>query len=641
MGIKVKIGILVGIPIFGIIILMIVGWQSMAGMVNAREGFFENSFNPIVNNEIPNLIGTHQTVSLILNADRDAHQAVIAERASIVTALEETDENYKKANADNIENINQVEERMAKAAANFKSEEMKKIYAQFQKDFASWKTASRKVVAYANNPSKMKFAPKISNGSAKKAFNQMRDLMDQLQGLYEKEVAEMLTNIENQKVQAQSFGEEMEANASSSIRVFIVIVIVFTLIAAILGFFIALMITRPLTDLNDTVKTVQETGKLSERVIVKSKDEVGQTAEAFNSLMESIQQAISEITEVINGLANGNLTLRVTGEQRGDLVELKDHTNQSVDMLSSIISQVRNASEQVKVSSVELSSSAQSLASGTSEQAASLEEASASMNEIGGQTKQNTDNAVQAQQLTDQTMQVVQRANTQMDEMMTSMKEINTTSANMSKIIKVIDEIAFQTNLLALNAAVEAARAGKYGKGFAVVAEEVRNLAARSAEAAKNTTELIDNSTKEVEKGVSNAERTAEVLTEISESVQKANDMVSEIASASKEQTSGIEEINRGLNQANEVVQQNSSISEETASASDELSSQADQMQVLMSKFQLETGNLSVPVVEDQLTSPQIETEPRPELQYDPPRESPAPRADKTIVLDDQEFGKY
>jgi methyl-accepting chemotaxis protein len=209
------------------------------------------------------------------------------------------------------------------------------------------------------------------------------------------------------------------------------------------------------------------------------------------------------------------------------------------------------------------------------------------MDEISSQTEQNNKNAIQARQLTNETLNIVQQSVLQMEKMLKSMNEIDETSKSVAKVIKVIDEIAFQTNLLALNAAVEAARAGKYGKGFAVVAEEVRNLANRSAEAAKNTTDLIENSTKEVANGVDNAEKTAGRLAEINESVKKANDIVSEITEASGQQSMGIKEVNAGLNQVNSIVQQNSSISEETAAASTELSTQSTRMHEIMSQFRL------------------------------------------------------
>lgn len=370
----------------------------------------------------------------------------------------------------------------------------------------------------------------------------------------------------------------------------IIVLLGLSAVLTIIGLVITRMIISLLYELKNLVVTVVEKGDFSARLETKQSDEVGDMVRSFNLLVSSINEAITEINNVMESVSTGDFTVHVESEQRGDLERLKNSINNSIALLGVTIANVRETSEQVEIGTQQLSQSAQALASGATEQAASIEEISSTTNIIGSQTKSNAENADLARQITAETLQVVESGNRKMEEMLESMKKINTTSTNVSKVIKAIDEIAFQTNLLALNAAVEAARAGKYGKGFAVVAEEVRNLASRSAEAAKDTTELIETSIKEVESGVTNSDQAAEALAEITNSVAKINDLVDEIAAASQEQTSGIDEINKGLNQINSVVQQNSSISEETASSSDELTAQATELKNQIARFKLKHG---------------------------------------------------
>ncbi|MCP4611579.1 MAG: methyl-accepting chemotaxis protein [Planctomycetes bacterium] len=249
-----------------------------------------------------------------------------------------------------------------------------------------------------------------------------------------------------------------------------------------------------------------------------------------------------------------------------------------ISALKKIINALGEGSEQVSSASGQVSSASQSLAEGSTEQAAGLEETSSSLEEMASMTKQNADNAQQANTLASEAQKAANNGTEAMERMGTAINDIQKSSDETAKIIKVIDEIAFQTNLLALNAAVEAARAGEAGKGFAVVAEEVRNLAMRSAEAAKNTSAMIEESVKNSKNGVDIAEEVGKVLEEIVQSVGKTNDLVSEIAAASQEQAQGIDQVNTAMAQMDKVTQQNAANAEESASASEELSAQAESM---------------------------------------------------------------
>ena len=250
-----------------------------------------------------------------------------------------------------------------------------------------------------------------------------------------------------------------------------------------------------------------------------------------------------------------------------------------------IIEGLNEGADQVASASGQVSSAGQSLAEGASEQASSLEETSSSLEEMSSMTRQNADNANQANTLMKDANQVVKKANDSMQDLITSMQDISKASEETQKIIKTIDEIAFQTNLLALNAAVEAARAGEAGAGFAVVAEEVRNLAMRSAEAAKGTADLIEGTVKKIKDGSDLVTTTNEAFTEVATSASKVGELVGEIAAASNEQAQGIEQINKAVAEMDKVTQQNAANAEESASASEELNAQAEQMKGAVSEL--------------------------------------------------------
>jgi methyl-accepting chemotaxis protein len=249
--------------------------------------------------------------------------------------------------------------------------------------------------------------------------------------------------------------------------------------------------------------------------------------------------------------------------------------------------EINNAADQVASGSNQVSNGSQLLSQGTTEQASSIEQLTSSVIEVAAQTKKNAENASKANELSEKAKSYAASGTEQMNQMQAAVKEINVSTQNISKIVKLIDEIAFQTNILALNAAVEAARAGQYGKGFAVVAEEVRNLAAKSADAVKDVTLIIETSTEKVKMGTEISNATAKSLQKIVNEIEKSAVLVSEIAQSSNQQATAISQIDKGLELVSGVVQSNSATAEESAASSEELSSQAQLMKELVAKFKL------------------------------------------------------
>ena len=306
-----------------------------------------------------------------------------------------------------------------------------------------------------------------------------------------------------------------------------------------------------------------------------------------NQMIASMSAYIGEIDDCLSSVAKGDLTRHVKMEFEGEFNQIKQSIDHIVKTMNRTMSEISVASNQVLSGAMQISNNAVSLANGAQEQAGSVEELNASIDLINQQTKQNADNAFEANDLSIKSSANAKEGNESMNQMLLAMEQIKASSSDISKIIKVIQDIAFQTNLLSLNAAVEAARAGEQGKGFSVVAEEVRNLANRSQKAAIETTGLIEDSITRVESGSSIAKSTSESLDIIVKNAAGVLEIINSISEASKEQMRAIEQVGSGLSQISHVVQSNSAVSEETAAASEELTSQAEMLQQLVAFFKL------------------------------------------------------
>jgi methyl-accepting chemotaxis protein len=310
-----------------------------------------------------------------------------------------------------------------------------------------------------------------------------------------------------------------------------------------------------------------------------------------NGLVETSDRGLQEVVRMLAALSRGDLTDRITNDYSGTFGQLKDDANATAENLSQIISEIKNAADTINTAAREIAAGNNDLSQRTEEQASSLEQTASSMEELTSTVRQNAENAKQANQLAIGASDIASKGGAVVSQVVSTMDSINASSHKIVDIISVIDGIAFQTNILALNAAVEAARAGEQGRGFAVVAGEVRNLAQRSAAAAKEIKTLIGDSVEKVEGGSKLVAKAGQTMDEIVTSIRRVTDIMSEITSASAEQSQGIEQVNTAITQMDEVTQQNAALVEEAAAAAESLEEQAQNLSASVETFKVNDAN--------------------------------------------------
>jgi methyl-accepting chemotaxis protein len=383
-------------------------------------------------------------------------------------------------------------------------------------------------------------------------------------------------------IASSAYVDDFEDSLNQIRNIILLLCFIGVFLGVIISYLFAQSISRPLRQVTLMADSIARGDLNIEKLNIQSKDEIRELSDSFSKMIDSFQYKADVLKVISGGDLTGQIVKASEKDQLGQsLIEMKDSLNDLLHEISQTIIEVTNGAENV-------SEAGQHLSRGAIDQASSLEEISSSLSRINGQSRVNAENAMEASSLAKTASLNAEQGNRKMNELMLAMNKINDSSDKISKVVKVIDDIAFQINLLALNANVEAARAGKYGKGFAVVADEVRNLANRSAEAAKETSTMMEVTIKNVNEGKDAAEDTAKQLKEILSGAVKVADFLLEIAQSSNEQAQGVENINIGLEQIDKVTQSNSSSAEESASAGEELAAQALQLKSMIEMFQLD-----------------------------------------------------
>ena len=556
--IRLKLYILIGVALIGMLII--------SGMSFFLMGRMNDMTSDIATSWLPSVDVARELSATISNI-----------RLNELEYLTADSDNKKEISLQHLQDGNETMDTLLAAYGDMIDEEERNFYDNANNLWTQYQAAAEEMMAFAKQ-GRSESARTILDGECEALFNSLNSAFDDIIDY-------------NTKGSDDAAAESASLYRTATLTM-TAVVIAIILTGVFFSFVIIRLIKAPISEIENAAIKMAE-GDLDVKISYTSKDELGVLAAQVGRLIHKLQLIIEDEDRFLAKMAGGDFTVDSTCEDAytGGFYPLLVSFRGIADKLNDTMLQISKSSAQVAGGADQVSNGAQALAQGATEQASSVQELAATIDEISNKVNQNADSARQASKAADCVSVKMNVSKEKMQQMTHAMGDISSCSSEISKIMKIIEDIAFQTNILALNAAVEAARAGAAGKGFAVVADEVRNLANKSTEASENIAALIENSLQAIENGTQIADDTAQSLIQAVNDVNEMAGIIEQISEASSDQADSIAQLTVGIDQISNVVQTNSATAEESAAASEELSSQSQLMKSLVGRFQLESGS--------------------------------------------------